>query len=115
MKYIFGKMVSYKGQKRKVIGIRFTSGGVMYKLSGLKDWISEKEIQEQQDRQDYKQVIEEVIKILKTNKKLDEYSRLEMCNNLYSLLTQYFDSPQREDKDKQEIDRKSTRLNSSHM
>ena len=33
-----------KGQKRKVIGIRFTSGGVMYKLSGLKDWISEKEI-----------------------------------------------------------------------
>lgn len=44
MKYIFGKMVSYKGQKRKVIGIRFTSGGVMYKLRGLKDWISEKEI-----------------------------------------------------------------------
>lgn len=27
-----------------------------------------------------------------------------MCNNLYSLLTQYFDSPQREDKDKQEIE-----------
>ena len=35
---------------------------------------------------------------------MDEYSRLEMCNNLYSLLTQYFDSPQREDKDKQEIE-----------
>lgn len=27
-----------------------------------------------------------------------------MCNNLYGLLLQYFDSPNREDKDKQEIE-----------
>lgn len=43
-KYIFGKVIKYKGEMRKVMGIRFTSGGVMYKLRGLKEWISEKEV-----------------------------------------------------------------------
>lgn len=44
MKYIFGKAVKYKGKMCKVMGIRFTSDGVMYKLSGIKEWIKESEI-----------------------------------------------------------------------
>lgn len=43
-KYIFGKMINYKGEMRKVVGIRFTAGGVMYKLTGIYEWISEKEV-----------------------------------------------------------------------
>ena len=43
-KYIFGKTINYKGKMHKVIGIRFTAGGVMYKLSGIREWISEKEV-----------------------------------------------------------------------
>lgn len=44
MKYIFGQMIKYKGERRKIIGIRFTAGGVMYKLSGIREWIKEQEI-----------------------------------------------------------------------
>lgn len=46
MKYIFGQTVKYKGDRRKVTGIRFTAGGVMYRLSGIKEWIDEKEVAE---------------------------------------------------------------------
>ena len=41
---------------------------------------------------------------MRNNKKIDEYSRFEMCNNLYSLLLQYFDSPKKEAPDKQQIE-----------
>ena len=44
MKYIFGKTIKYKEQMHKIIGIRFTANGVMYKLSGINEWINEKEI-----------------------------------------------------------------------
>lgn len=44
MKYIFGQTVKYKGERRKVLGIRFTSSGVMYKLRGIQEWINEKEV-----------------------------------------------------------------------
>lgn len=44
MKYIWGQTIKYNGEKRKVNGIRFTSGGVMYKLSGINQWISENEV-----------------------------------------------------------------------
>lgn len=73
-------------------------------LNGFKDVKIYLEIQEKIYRQNYKQVIEEVIKILKSNKKLDEYSRFEMCNNLYSLLLQYFESPNRDDENRKEIE-----------
>ena len=43
-KYIFGQTVKYKGENHKVNGIRFTCGGVMYKLSGIREWIKEEEI-----------------------------------------------------------------------
>lgn len=44
MKYIFGNTVKYQGNMRKVIGIRFTTGGVMYKLYGIREWIKEEDI-----------------------------------------------------------------------
>ena len=44
LKYIFGQTVKYKGELRKVSGIRFEAGGVMYKLTGLREWIREKDI-----------------------------------------------------------------------
>ena len=44
MKYIFGQTIKYKGSMHKVMGIRFTCNGVMYKLSGIKEWIKESEI-----------------------------------------------------------------------
>lgn len=44
MKYIFGQSIKYKGETHKIEGIRFTAGGVMYKLSGIKQWIDEKEV-----------------------------------------------------------------------
>jgi len=44
MKYIFGQTVIYKGERRKIVGIRFSVDGVMYKLSGIRDWIKEKEV-----------------------------------------------------------------------
>lgn len=44
MKYIFGQTIMHKGQRRKIIGIRFSLNGVMYKLSGIRDWINEKEV-----------------------------------------------------------------------
>lgn len=44
LKYILGNYVEYKGMKRRVLGIRFTAGGVMYKLSGIYEWVSEGEI-----------------------------------------------------------------------
>ncbi len=43
-KYIFGQTIKYKGKNHKVNGIRFISGGVMYKLSGIREWIKEEEI-----------------------------------------------------------------------
>jgi len=43
-KYIFGKLIKYKGEIYKVIGIKFTVGGVLYKLDGIREWISEKEV-----------------------------------------------------------------------
>lgn len=44
MKYIWGQTIQYKGEKRKVKGIRFTAGGVMYKLNGIQKWIKEEDI-----------------------------------------------------------------------
>lgn len=43
-KYIFGQTIKYKGENHKVNGIRFTAGGVMYKLSGISEWIKEEKI-----------------------------------------------------------------------
>ena len=43
-KHIFGKMIEYNGEKRKVTGIKFAFDGVWYKLSGIKDWIREAEV-----------------------------------------------------------------------
>lgn len=44
MKYIFGQTIKYKGSMHKVMGIRFTCGRVMYKLSGIREWIKEEEV-----------------------------------------------------------------------
>lgn len=44
MKYIFGQTIFYQGQRRKILGIRFTPEGVLYKLSGLNKWIHENEV-----------------------------------------------------------------------
>ena len=44
MKYIFGQTVKYNGKICKITGIRFTTGGVMYKLSGMYGWINERDI-----------------------------------------------------------------------
>lgn len=44
MKYIFGQTIKYKGSMHKVMSIRFTCGGVMYKLSGIREWIKEEEV-----------------------------------------------------------------------
>jgi len=44
MKYIFGQTVKYNGKICKITGIRFTVGGVMYKLSGIHEWIKEGDI-----------------------------------------------------------------------
>lgn len=41
-----GQSVKYKGKFHKIIGIRYTAGGILYKLSDLSDWISEKELKE---------------------------------------------------------------------
>ncbi len=43
-KYIFGQTIKYKSENHKVNGIRFTCNGVMYKLSGIREWIKEEEI-----------------------------------------------------------------------
>ncbi len=43
-KYIFGQTVKYKGEDHKVTKIRFAAGGVMYKLSGIREWIKEEDI-----------------------------------------------------------------------
>ena len=45
IKYIFGQTIKYNGSMHKVMGIRFTTGGVMYKLSGIRDWIKEEEVE----------------------------------------------------------------------
>lgn len=44
VKYIFGQTINYKGEMRKINGIRFTCDGVMYKLRGISEWIREEEI-----------------------------------------------------------------------
>ena len=44
MKFIFGQTIKYKGKSHKIIGVRFTIAGVMYKLSGIREWINEKEV-----------------------------------------------------------------------
>lgn len=44
LKYILGNYVKYNGEKRRILGIRFTAGGVMYKLSGIIKWINESEV-----------------------------------------------------------------------
>lgn len=44
MKYIFGQTIKYKGSMQKVMGIRFTCDGTMYKLSGIREWIKESDI-----------------------------------------------------------------------
>lgn len=44
MKYIFGQTIKYKGETHKVTGIRFTCSGVLYKLTGIREWIRESEI-----------------------------------------------------------------------
>lgn len=44
MKYIFGQTIKYKGTMHKIVGIRFTINGVMYKLSGIREWIKEEEV-----------------------------------------------------------------------
>ena len=43
-KYILGRTIKYQGKNHKVNGIRFTSSGVMYKLSEIREWIKEEEI-----------------------------------------------------------------------
>lgn len=43
-RFIFGQTVRYEGKKHKVQGIRFTSGGVLYKLTFINRWIKESDI-----------------------------------------------------------------------
>lgn len=43
-KYIFGQTIKYQGKNHKVTEIRFASNGVMYKLSGIREWIKEEDI-----------------------------------------------------------------------
>ncbi len=44
MKYIFGQTITYRCKKHKILGIRFTANGVMYKLSNIKEWIKESDV-----------------------------------------------------------------------
>lgn len=44
LKYIIGQIVWHKGTKHKIEAVRFTAGGILYKLSGIKDWLKESEI-----------------------------------------------------------------------
>lgn len=44
LKYIIGQIVWHKSTRHKIEGIRFTSGGVLYKLSDIKGWFRESEI-----------------------------------------------------------------------
>lgn len=44
MKYIIGKTIRYKGESHKIIGVRFTCGGTMYRLSGIREWIKEEDM-----------------------------------------------------------------------
>ena len=46
MKFIFGQTVIYNGTKKKIKGIRFTSGGVMYLVNQISRWIREDELTE---------------------------------------------------------------------
>lgn len=46
MKYIFGQTVKFNGKKHKIKGIRFTSNGILYKLSFIQRWIKEEDIYE---------------------------------------------------------------------
>ena len=46
LKYIFGQTVRYKGQLRKIKSIKFVCGGVMYRLTGLREWVREEDIDE---------------------------------------------------------------------
>ena len=48
-------------------------------------------------------------------KKIDEYTRLEMCNNLYSVLLQYFDSPKIDDKDREKVKSQACRYSVSFL
>ena len=43
-KYILGQTIKYKNENHKIIGIRFTCDGVLYKLSEIREWIKEGEI-----------------------------------------------------------------------
>jgi len=43
-KYLFGKLIKYKGEIHRVIGIKFTIGGILYKFDRKREWISEKEV-----------------------------------------------------------------------
>lgn len=44
MKYIFGQTIKYKDERRKILSIRFTSKEILYKLTGIREWIKESEI-----------------------------------------------------------------------
>ena len=53
--------------------------------------------------QEYEKTILEIVNLLRYNKTVDEYSRYEMCNNLYTLLLQYYDSGKGEKKLEREL------------
>ena len=44
IKYMFGQTIKYKNEMHKIIGIRFACEGVLYKLSGIREWIKEAEV-----------------------------------------------------------------------
>lgn len=44
MKYIFGQTVIHNGNTHRIMAIRFTENGIMYKLSGINEWIKEEEV-----------------------------------------------------------------------
>ena len=42
--YFLGQTVRYKGTTHKITAVRFTAGGIMYKLDNIKEWIRGSEI-----------------------------------------------------------------------
>ena len=44
MKFFLGQTVIHNGNRHKIRGIRFTSGGVMYQLSITHKWVNEIEL-----------------------------------------------------------------------
>ena len=45
IKFKLGDFVKYKGKVVRIIRLRFTCGGVVYKIAGNRNWIRESELE----------------------------------------------------------------------